>query len=216
MGRTMTPSRWSASLTGPASRPTSTSTKLARLGCGVTPTASAARRQLGQPGRVVFARALDVGLVGQRGHRRGLSHAVDVERPPHPLEVARDPRMHDAVAHAQPGQPVDLREGAQAHQQRPVGPVVGGDRVVVGQKGRVLVIGLVEHEHRARRHRLEHALELGLGQRARRSGCWGWRERRAWSFRRTRRSEPRRRSAARAAAARPRSERRATRTIDGS
>ena len=93
----------------------STSTKLACDGVHLEAELGEARRSSARsPRRVGAARAHDV-LRRRRARRSAASCAerVTLNGMPHAVQVARRARVGDAVADAQPGQPVGLGEGAQ-------------------------------------------------------------------------------------------------------
>ena len=84
-----------------------------RVGQVARPSRRSSRVRNSKPVGVRAARALDVLVVVERGERRGLGDQVHVERMPRALEVAGELAVGDGVADAQPGEAVDLREGAQ-------------------------------------------------------------------------------------------------------
>ena len=98
-------------------------------------------------------RGLQVPLIGQSRQRRRLRHAAHAEMVADLVEGIREIGMRQPIAHAQPGQPVRLGEGAQPDNARMV-HIKRQD----GTAGRGIGIGLVECQHRPLGQRIDHRL----------------------------------------------------------
>ena len=103
------------------------------------------------------AAARDLRVVVEARERRVLGGLVDVERVPHLADRLDDVRRADAVADAQPGEPVDLREGAKDEDARPQVEVLL-DAVRVVRLLDVLEVRLVEDGQDVVRDALEEAV----------------------------------------------------------
>ena len=112
-------------------------------------------------------RARQVRLIVERrggGHER---QAVDVERRAHAVENIGHLGRRHAVADAQAGEAVHLREGARHNQVRVLSNPLQRVRVIARAHGRVtriFEIRLVNHRHDLRRQRAQKRVELGARQ----------------------------------------------------
>ena len=164
-----------------------TSTKFATLGVTVRPSfsisASEPRRASARcaPPPPPRARVSSIAATPAAMRRRR-----DVERPADAVEHVGDVRRAIGPAEPQPRQPVDLRERARHHR------VLGGrhqlEAGLVVVAAHVFGIGRVEHQqrHRGGSACVQAAHLAGTAGRCR-SGCSGWRGRRSWCARVTRR-----------------------------
>ena len=87
------------------------------------------------PSRLSRALCVDVLGVVERRERRRLRQRVHVERLAHAVEHVGDGRLRDAVADAQAGEAVGLRERARHDEVRVTrDPGDGGDRSALGRR----------------------------------------------------------------------------------